>query len=209
MMELTLNDKKIIGDETEYTGVHPQKFALWIAMGSMTMFFAALTSALLIKKGDFRVWENFRLPMVFFYSTLIIISLSATMQLSLMSYRKAKFGQFRWLLFFSFVLGLAFLGMQLRGWAVLKQMGLPLTANLSGSFIYLITSMHGAHIIIGLLVTLVFLVFAIRSRKDPIYELRDIINPKRQLNLELLVGFWHYIDAVWVYLYIFFYLNYQ
>ena len=209
MMELTLNDKKTLRDETEYTGVHPQKFALWIGMGAMTMFFAALTSALLIKKGDFRVWENFRLPVVFFYSTLIIISLSVTMQLSLMSYRKAKFAQFRWLLFVSFILGLAFLGMQLKGWAVLKEMGLPLTANLSGSFIYLITSMHGVHIIVGLLVTLVFLAFAIRSRKDPIYELRDIINPKRQLNLELLVSFWHYIDAVWVYLFIFFYLNYQ
>jgi len=55
----------------------------------------------------------------------------------------------------------------------------------------------------------VFLLFAFRSRKDPLFELKNIINPKRQLNLELLVSFWHYIDAVWVYLFIFFYWNYQ
>jgi cytochrome c oxidase subunit 3 len=112
-------------------------------------------------------------------------------------------------LFASFVLALVFLGLQLEGWQKLKEMGLPLAGNLAGSFVYLLTSMHGAHIIGGLAVLLVFLVSAIRSRKDPIYELRNIINPKRQLNLEMLVSFWHFIDIVWVYLYVFLVLNYQ
>ena len=86
---------------------------------------------------------------------------------------------------------------------------MTITENLSGSFIYVITAAHGVHIIAGLVVMLVFIVHAFRNRKDPIYELRDIINPKRQLNLELLVSYWHYVDAVWVYLYVFLYLNYR
>lgn len=208
-MELTLSEKDILKENTEYTGVHPQKFALWIAMGTMTMFFAALTSALLIKKGDFRVWENFRLPSIFFYNTLVIIGVSVSMHLSLINYRKAKFTMFRVLLSTSFVLACAFLGLQLLGWQILQNMGMHLTTNLSGSFIYLLTSMHGLHIVGGLVVTLIFLVNAFRARRDPIYELRNIINPKRQLNLELLVSYWHFIDIVWVYLYVFFYLNYQ
>ncbi len=182
---------------------------LWIAMASMTMFFAALTSALLIKKGDFRAWENFRLPHIFIFSTITIVSVSVTMQWALFSYRKAKFVMFRRLLFISFILGCAFLAMQLTGWHILKTMGMPIDGNVAGQFVYLLTSTHGVHIIGGLVVTLIFLIGAIRSRKDPIYELRDIINPKRQLHLELLVSFWHYIDAVWVYLYFFFILNYQ
>jgi len=208
-MALTLSEKNLLKEKTEYTGVHPQKFALWIAMASMSMFFAALTSALLLKKGDFRAWEGFRLPGIFFISTGVIISISLVMQFSLYCYRQAKFTLFRWSLFASFMLGCLFLGLQLLGWRALKQMGMPLTGNIAGSFVYLITAMHGAHIIIGLLVTLVFLLFAFRSRKDPLFELKNIINPKRQLNLELLVSFWHYIDAVWVYLFIFFYWNYQ
>lgn len=207
-MQLTLNDSNL-RDQKEYTGVHPLKFALWIGMGTITMFFAAITSALLIKKGDFRVWEDFRLPTVFMYSTAVIILVSVTMQLSLISYRKAQFLAFRWLLFASFMLAVLFLGLQLFGWHVLQQMGLPIAGNLAGSFVYLITSMHGVHILGGLVVTLIFLVLAIRSRKDPIYELRDIINPKRQLNLELLVGYWHFVDIIWVYLYVFLLLNYQ
>lgn len=208
-MNVSLSEKNIIMDKPEYKGVHPQKFALWLAFASMTMFFAALTSALLVKKGDFKVWENFKLPSIFMYSTAVIVMLSVVMHASLISYRRAKFALFRLLLFFGFVLGLVFLGLQVQGWQQLKAMGFPLTGNISGSFIYLITASHGAHIVVGLLVTLFFLVFAIRSRKDPIYELRNIINPKRQLNLEMLVTYWHYVDVVWVYLYIFFLLNYQ
>lgn len=208
-MNVTLAEEKFLKEKTEYTGVHPQKFALWIGMASMSMFFAALTSALLVKKGDYGSWEGFKLPGVFLLSTLAVISLSICIQAALVSYRKAKFVQFRWLMFFSFLLGLIFLGLQLTGWNVLIKGGMTITENLSGSFIYVITAAHGIHIMVGLLVMLVFIIGAFRNRKDPIYELRDIINPRRQLNLELLVGYWHYVDAVWVYLYVFFYLNYR
>lgn len=208
-MSVTLSEQDILKEKTEYTGVHPQKFALWIAMASMTMFFAALTSALLVKKGDYRSWENFRLPTVFLFSTITVISLSVCIHVSLISYRKAKFVQFRWLMFFSFLLGCFFLALQLTGWNVMVNGGMTLKENLSGSFLYVITGAHGVHIIAGLVVMLVFLIHAVRNRKDPIYELRDIINPKRQLNLELLVSYWHYVDAVWIYLYVFFWLNYR
>jgi cytochrome c oxidase subunit 3 len=208
MDDYTWNDKEYLKERMEYTGIHPQKFALWLGMASMTMFFAALTSALIVKKADFQTWENFKLPVVFLYSTICIISVSVVLHLSLVNYRKANFTAFRFLLFAGLVLGVAFLGLQLMGWNELKALGMPLAGNLSGAFIYLITSAHGFHIAIGLLFLLIFLLFAIRSRKDPIYELKNIANPKRQFNLELLVSFWHYIDIVWIYLYVFFYLNY-
>jgi cytochrome c oxidase subunit 3 len=204
-----LSEKDILRENQEYTGVHPQKFALWIGMASMSMFFAALTSALLVKKGDYRSWENFRLPIIFLFSTISVIGVSVCIHMALISYRRAKFKIFRLLMSASFVLGCLFLTLQLAGWNVLQNGGMTLTQNLSGSFIYVITSAHAIHIIVGLVVMLVFLLNAIKNRKDPIYELRDIINPKRQLNLELLVSYWHYVDAVWVYLYVFFYLNYQ
>ncbi len=208
-MNITLSNKDIQREKTEYTGVHPQKLGLWIAMASMSMFFAALTSALIVKKGDYQVWENFRLPNVFLFSTATVILLSGFIHSALLYYRKAQFSTFRWFMFASFLLGCLFLALQLTGWNVLQKGGMTLTENVSGSFIYVITGAHGAHIIAGLIVMLVFLINAVRSRNDEIYELRNIINPKRQLNLELLVSYWHYVDAVWVYLYVFFYINYQ
>lgn len=194
---------------TEYTGIHPQMFGLWLAMASMTMFFAALTSALILKKGDFKTWENFRLPDVFMFSTLLIVLVSVFMHGALVSYRKAKFTAYRWLFAVGFILGVAFLFSQWMGFKALKQMGFPLTGNISAQFIYLLAIAHGFHIFITLLVTLVMLFKAIRARKDPIFELRNIINPKRKLQMQLLVTFWHYIDIVWIYLYVFFYFNYR
>lgn len=207
-MNVTLNEG-IQRDKKENTGIHPQKFALWLGMASITMFFVALTSAVLVKKGDYKVWENFRLPGIFAYSTAAVIAVSVVIHLALISYRRAKFTAFRWLLFFSFLLGCTFLILQWLGWKQLAAMGMTLTENVSGSFIYLITSMHGLHIIGGLLALMLFLIFAIVKRNDPIYELRNIVNPKRQVNMEMLVTYWHFVDVVWVYLYIFFLLNYQ
>jgi len=201
-----MNDLK---RHTEYTGVHPQKFGLWLAMAGMTMFFAALTSALILKKGDFKSWENFKLPNAFMLSTGVIILLSITMQAALNSYKKAKFTAFRWLFFAGFMLGVTFLLMQWMGFVQLKDMGFPLTGNISGQFVYLMAVVHGFHIVITLLITLIALIKAVRARKDPLFELRNIINPKRKLQMELLVTFWHYIDIVWVYLFVFFYFNYR
>ena len=194
---------------TEYTGIHPQMFGLWLAMASMTMFFAALTSALILKKGDFKSWENFRLPNVFMMSTAVIVMLSVMMHAALICYRKAKFETFRWLFSGAFVLGLVFLLTQWRGFVALKDIGFPLTGNISGQFIYMLAIAHGFHIVIALLVTSVVLIKAVRARKDPLFELKNIINPKRKLQMELLVTFWHYIDIVWIYLYVFFYFNYR
>ena len=208
-MSVTLNQPSLIKDKTEYTGIHPQKFALWVAMASITMFFAALTSALLVKKGDFRTWENFKLPTVFLFSTLTIIMVSICLQYALASYRSAKFKQFRWFMFGSFFLACLFLALQFDGWMVMQRGGMTLTENSSGAFIYVITGAHGLHIIGGLVVMLIFLIHAFRHRNDELYELRNIINPKRQLHLELVVGYWHFVDAVWIYLFVFFYLNYR
>lgn len=200
---------KHLKETTEYTGVHPKKFILWLGMASMTMFFAALTSSVIIKKGDFKAWENFKLPSVFIYSTIAILFVSVFMHLSLTFYRKAKFSNFRTFLTLGFFAALLFLFLQYQGWIALTNMGMPLTGNISGQFIYLLSSMHGLHIAVGLFVSLIFLFFAFRSRKDPIYELRNIANPERLLHMELLVQFWHYIDIVWIYLYFFLYYNYQ
>ena len=194
---------------TEYTGVHPQMFGLWLAMASMTMFFAALTSALILKKGDFKSWENFRLPNVFMISTLVIISVSVLMHMALISYRKAQFTTFRWLLFGGFLMGIVFLLTQWLGFQSLREIGFPLTGNIAGQFVYMLAIVHGFHIVIALLVTSIVLIRAVRARKDPLFELRNIINPKRKLHMKLLVTFWHFIDVVWIYLYVFFYFNYR
>lgn len=200
---------KGLKETTEYTGVHPKKFILWLAMASMTMYFAALTSALIIKKGDFKVWENFKFPVEFMYSTVAIIAVSVLMHMAFVSYRKLQFAAFRKLLIAGFIGALLFLGLQYFAWYKLTNMGMPITGNIAGQFIYLISYAHAFHIAVGLFVTAIFLFFSFKARKDTKFELSNIANPDRLLHMELLVYFWHFIDIVWIYLYFFFYFNYQ
>jgi cytochrome c oxidase subunit 3 len=209
-MSFSINtDEALRKKDTEYTGIHPQKFAMWLGMGSMSMFFAALTSALIVKRGDFRNWENFAIPDLFYFSTAAVVAVSILIHSSLVFYRQAKFGLFRLSLTLSWFAALTFVLLQFAGLKSLTAAGKPIDGTISASFLYAISGMHAFHIVVGMLVLSFFILFAFRSRKDPIYELRNIINPKRQLHLELLVSFWHYIDLVWVYLFIFFKLNYQ
>ena len=103
---------------------------------------------------------------------------------------------------FSFVLS------QLLGWKSLMDIGVFVDGNPSGSYLYYISGAHGLHLIGGIVALLITFIIAYRNRKNEIYTLKQIADPKRKLNLELVVTFWHYIDFIWVYLFIFFKLNY-
>lgn len=189
-------------------GIHPLKLVLYFGMISMFMFFALTTSALLFKKGDSLNWVQFTLPKIFLLSTGVVILCSILIHYSMSLYKKGKFGAFRWTLAVSVLLGFVFLATQVLGFQALAAIGYPLEGHSSGSFIYVIALAHALHVIVGLFFSVFTLTKAYLNRKDPIYELRDIINPRRVLSLELLTTFWHFIDVLWVYLYIFFYVNY-
>ena len=189
-------------------GIHPLKLMMYISFASIFMFFAVTTSALLVKKGDVVNWVDFKLPNVFLVSTIVAISCSLLVHYSLKLYKEAKFEQFRKTLLLSMLAGFAFLGCQILGFNALTQIGMPLDGNASGSFIWFIAIAHGLHVIGGIVFSLVTYIKARINRNDPIYELRDLINPKRVLSLELLSTYWHFIDLLWVYLYLFFYFNY-
>lgn len=205
---IAVSGEKIENLEKGRLGIHPLKLVLYGGMISMFMFFALTTSALLFKKGDVLNWEQFTLPNIFMVSTVLAIACSILIHFSMNLYKAKKFTTFRITLFISILLGIAFLATQVKGFQVLTAMGMPLDGNASGSFIYLIAIVHGLHMLFGLLFSAITFGKAVWNRKDPIYELRDIINPRRVLSLELLTTYWHFVDVLWVYLYIFLYVNY-
>lgn len=189
--------------------IHPYKVILYLAMGSILMFFAITTSALLVKKGDVVSWEYFKLPTIFYISTVIFIVSSVLMHWAKNAYKALAFNKSLALLVSSIAFAILFLIAQLKGFDALNAIGKPLTGNASGSFIWVIVLSHGAHIIGGLVFALIILIRFIRSRKRQLNSTKEIIfEPKRFLSLELLSIYWHFIDFIWIYLFIFFYFNY-
>src|SRR4051812_13525833 len=87
--------------------IHPHKFTLWVAIGSMVMMFAGLTSAYIVKR-DQPNWVTFRMPVIFWYSTVIILISSLTMQMAVKAFREREIRKYRALLITTLVLGAGF-----------------------------------------------------------------------------------------------------
>lgn len=175
--------------------MHPHKFAMWIALGSIVMMFAGLTSAYIVKKANAN-WLEFGLPTVFWYSTAVIIISSLTMHLSLRSFRAREMSRYRLLLGISTILGILFVVLQLEGFRQIEAGGVPLfgiDSNPSASFVGIISGLHGVHVIGGVVALIVFFLRAyIGARK--VYS---------STGLEIMATYWHFVDILWIYLFIF------
>src|ERR1041385_116794 len=137
-----------------------QRNLVWLGTLSIVMLFAGLTSAYVVRRGA-GDWFPINLPQIFFVSTAVIIFSSVTLNFALWSFRKdnKKAG----LIFVgaTFFLGLGFAYCQWLGWSKLIENGIYLTHEIgrasliSGSYIFLLTALHLAHVAGGIIALLI------------------------------------------------------
>src|SRR5574339_1166277 len=94
--------------------IHPHKFTLWVAIGSIIMMFAGLTSAYIVKSSQAN-WQDVKTPQVFWYSTAAILLSSLTIQMALRSFKQREMNRYRQLMAITLVLGGAFVVLQWLG----------------------------------------------------------------------------------------------
>jgi cytochrome c oxidase subunit 3 len=172
-----------------------KKMLMWLYVISMLMMFAGLTSAYIVKKGETENWLTFQLPPIFLYNTIVLLVSSLTLFIAYRGYVRAQQHQLLLFLWFTLVLGIAFLTGQYLGWVELVKQGVYFVGNPGGSFIYVFTALHGLHLIAGIIA---MLVIAVRA---------TLMRIKDALELELLGIFWHALDFLWLYLFLFLYVN--
>lgn len=176
--------------------IHPHKFSLWVAMASILMMFAGFTSAYIVKRTDTN-WLEFKLPPVFWYSTFVILLSSLTVQLAVISFKNRNMTRYRSLITITALLGLIFIALQWTGFHYLQSHGVKLigaNSNPSASFLGVITGVHMVHVIGGVVVLLVMFIRAFSSRRKS-YDIVPI---------EIASTYWHFVDAIWIYLFVFF-----
>lgn len=174
--------------------IHPKKFALWVALASIMMMFAALTSAYIVRRAGGN-WLEFPLPSLFFYNTITIVASSITLHLSYRAFQQGNAFLYRILLLVTLLLGFLFVGLQYQGWTLLEAMGVPLRLNPSGDFIYVISAIHAAHVLGGIATLIVASLHA--------YTLPYKVTPARKLRFQLTLTYWHFVDFLWLYLLVF------
>ena len=179
----------------------PSQTGVWVAVSAIAMSFAALTSALVVRQGSGADWQRFVLPRILYLDTLILIASSYTLELarkrfaactSLTSDDGAQARALRsdglYWLNITLTLGLFFVAGQVLAWQRLASQGLFLATSPSSSFFYLLTAMHGLHLLGGVL-GLVYVGYRLRHNAR-----------NAQTSLGTAAVYWHFVDLLWVYL---------
>lgn len=176
--------------------IHPHKFTMWVAMGSIVMAFAGLTSAYIVKKNQ-SSWLEFDLPVVFWYSTAVILISSVTMHLATKAFKAREMGRYRTLMTVTAALGVLFIVLQYLGFVNLEANNIALVgakSNSAASFLLVITGLHMVHVLGGVIALLVMFIRAYSS-KTKTYS---------SVPVEVAGTYWHFVDVLWIYLFIFY-----
>ncbi|MBK7964667.1 MAG: cytochrome c oxidase subunit 3 [Bacteroidetes bacterium] len=188
-MEMTIENQS-----QEKPKIATEKVLLAIGIGSIVMLFAGLTSGYLVRQAEGN-WKFFELPSVFYISSAIILLSSLTMQMAVRAVKKDEIGQVKNFLLLTLGLGLAFVFTQFLGWNELVKNNVFFADKLtpSGSFFYVLTGLHLAHLAFGLLGLIVTNSKSIRGR----------YNSKNYLGISLCATYWHFLGGLWIYLFVF------
>lgn len=174
--------------------IHPHKFTLWVAIASILMMFAGLTSAFIVK-SNLTGWQNIEMPKIFWYSTAIILASSLTVQMALRSFRQREMRQYRILIALTFLLGILFVVLQWFGFKELWEQNIRFKGSAgAGQFLYVIFGLHALHVIGGV-ITLLVMFFKAFFGKIKLYS---------SVPVEVAATYWHFVDILWIYLLIFF-----
>ena len=175
--------------------IQPIRLLTYLLIVSITMMFAAFTSAYIVRRSEGN-WFEFDFPQGFLMNTVIIVLSSVAMQWAYFAAKKDNLGVLKVTLFITFALGVAFLFGQWSVWEELVANKIYFGgngANPSGSFLYVLTGVHGFHLITGLIFLLIVLISTFRFK----------VHSKNLLRLELCATYWHFLGGLWVYLYAF------
>jgi cytochrome c oxidase subunit 3 len=188
-------DLRIVEEAKKPRSMNPKKFALWLFIVSVCMLFGAWTSAYLVKRAE-PGWSSFELPSQCWFNTGLIILSSVTMVWAHRSAKRDELEKTKLALGLTIVLGVAFLVGQLLAYDKLIEMNYYFAgsgSNSSGSFVYVLTGFHGLHIISGIIVLIVALVATFKFK----------VHSRNMLRMELCSTYWHFLGALWLYLFVF------
>jgi cytochrome c oxidase subunit 3 len=183
------------GDRGQRKKIHPHKFTLWVAIASILMMFAGLTSAFIVK-SNLVGWRSIQMPKVFWVSTFVILASSLTIQMALRSFRQREMKNYRLLIAATFILGIVFVTLQWAGFTELWEVQKITFKGVAGAgvFLYIIFGLHALHVIGGVIVLIVLFAKAFLGS----------IKTYSSVPVEVAATYWHFVDILWIYLLLFF-----
>ena len=185
------------GTQKEKTN-RAKKMMLWFGIISLIMSFGGWTSAFLVSKSRPDWVKNLQLPEAFFVSVAVILASSFTFILAKRALKREQRSVTTIWLIITLALGVFFVFNQFSGFQQIIDMGYNFTgptSNVTMSYIYIIAFVHVLHIVAGLICLLVVIYNHFKQR----------YSAENMLGFELAATFWHFVDILWIYLFLFLY----
>lgn len=176
------------------------RIGMWIALASILMLFTSLTSAYIVRSATGNDWRPIAMPRMLWASTALILVSSLTISIARGALKRKDHQAYkRWLLV-TVVLGLSFLATQLLAWQQLVAQKVYVSTNPHSSFFYLLTAVHGVHLLGGIF-GLDYLLLR---------TWRKAVGAKSEAKREAAAGavalYWHFMDGLWIYLFLLLFL---
>jgi len=175
-----------------------KKMMLWFGIISLIMSFAGLTSAYIVSSTREDWLADFKLPNAFIISVVVIIISSLTFILAKRALKEGKRQLVTIWLWITLLLGVVFIYNQFQGFNQIIEMGYNFTGptgNITMTFIFIIAFAHIVHVVVGLICLLVVIYNHFKLK----------YNAQNMLGFELAATFWHFVDILWIYLFLFLY----
>ena len=177
----------------------PQKYrtGIWVGLASILMLFVSLTSAYIVRQrppegGDTpNDWTWIEMPAVLWFSTAVLVMSSGTLEWARRLLKRNDYRRFNIWITLTTLLGIVFLVGQVLAWQQLKEQGTYSSASPHGWFFYLLTGLHAAHLLGGVVALLYVTIAALRLR----------IGLKRRAAVDVTATYWHFMDGLWLYLF--------
>ena len=187
--------------------VHPQVIALTLLIAGVTFLFLAFSGSYIYNRVQTGM-PAIKLPPLFYFNTLVLIASSFTLKRCKKAYQQDETGHYQAFLWSTLVLSVIFLVAQIFAWFQLFTSGVLVNQDNMSSFVYLISAVHFAHVIVGIPFLGLFIWTAHQRMKEPVSVLVYFSDPDKARKLKLLTIYWHFLDILWIYLVVFFAINF-
>jgi cytochrome c oxidase subunit 3 len=193
-------------DQDQNFAFHPKNVYLTLLLVSLTILFLTLSGAFIYTRVQSEL-PPLKLPLLFLVNTAILLASSYTMILAKRAYLADDTKRYISMLGYTMGLSFFFLGMQCIAWYLLFEQQIFITTDNSAGYLYVSSGLHFLHVIGGIPFLGTFLYKANKYMKEPVSVLVYFSDPAKRLNLRLLTLYWHFLDGLWIYLVLFFFVN--
>ncbi len=185
---------------------HPYNIMLTLVLFAVTVLFLALTAAFIYNRVQNGVGA-LKIPWLFAVNTLVLLASSYMMVRANKAYLNDETRNYQTYLLCTLGLTVLFMGLQFKAWSLLFGSNIfPSTDNGAG-YLYMLSGLHFAHVIAGLPFLIQFFRISKKQMVDPVTVLVYFSDPEKRLRLRLLSIYWHFLDALWVALVVFLFIN--